>query len=55
MGKAKRYTAGLYTYRGVRIEKTTKGWEFNWGITTKIAQTLREAKYSVDFKLDENN
>lgn len=55
MKSAKRYTAGLYTYRGVRIEKTKKGWEFNRGITTRIAKTLKEAKYSVDFNLDQDN
>lgn len=49
---AKRFARGLYVYRGVRIEQTKKGWEFGFGLKVKIAKTLKEAKYSIDFERD---
>ena len=53
MRSAKRFGQGLYVYRGVRIEKTKKGWEFESGLRVKIANTFKEAKYSIDFERDE--
>jgi hypothetical protein len=49
---AKRFGKGLYTYRAVRIEKTKRGWEFQIGMTLRIAEKLRDAKWSIDSARD---